>query len=189
MADLPLSPDDVAEIVAILDGTPYERIDIRTKRFSLRVARSGAGWTQSWEWPSGGVGAFAAGVGAAGAGVGAASEAAPPGAVTATTATTASTATPTGTAAAPAEGAVEGTVAVKALLPGTFYRSPQPGAPPFIEPGARVEAGTVVGIIETMKLMTPVHAGADGTVVAIVADNAASVELGEVLMRVAPVSP
>jgi acetyl-CoA carboxylase biotin carboxyl carrier protein len=181
MADLPLSPDDVAEIVAILDATPYERIDIRTKRFSLSVARSGAGWTQSWEWPSGGVGASAVG-----AGGGAASEAAPNGAVTATAA---ATATASGTAAAPAEGGNEGSVAVKALLPGTFYRSPQPGAPPFIELGARVEAGTVVGIIETMKLMTPVHAGADGTVVAIVADNAASVDLGEVLMRVAPVSP
>jgi acetyl-CoA carboxylase biotin carboxyl carrier protein len=185
MADLPLSPDDVAEIVAILDATPYERIDIRTKRFSLSVARSGAGWTQSWERPSGGVGASAVGAGG-GAGAGAASEAAPNGAVTATAA---ATATASGTAAAPAEGGNEGSVAVKALLPGTFYRSPQPGAPPFIELGARVEVGTVVGIIETMKLMTPVHAGADGTVVAIVADNAASVDLGEVLMRVAPVSP
>jgi acetyl-CoA carboxylase biotin carboxyl carrier protein len=44
--DLPLSAEDVAEIVAILDKTPYDRLDIRTSRFSLRVLRSGDGFTQ-----------------------------------------------------------------------------------------------------------------------------------------------
>jgi biotin carboxyl carrier protein len=44
--DLPLSAEDVAEIVAILDKTPYDRLDIRTSRFSLRVLRSGEGFTQ-----------------------------------------------------------------------------------------------------------------------------------------------
>ena len=48
--DLPLTPDDVAEIVAILDGSAYERLEIRTARFRLRVARDGEGWTQQWDW-------------------------------------------------------------------------------------------------------------------------------------------
>jgi acetyl-CoA carboxylase biotin carboxyl carrier protein len=44
--DLPLSSEDVAEIVAILDKTPYDQLDLRTGRFSLRVLRSGSGFTQ-----------------------------------------------------------------------------------------------------------------------------------------------
>jgi acetyl-CoA carboxylase biotin carboxyl carrier protein len=44
--ELPLSAEDVAEIVAILDKTPYDQLDIRTARFSLRVLRSGEGFTQ-----------------------------------------------------------------------------------------------------------------------------------------------
>lgn len=44
--DLPLSSEDVAEIVAILDKTPYDQLDLRTGRFSLRVLRSGTGFTQ-----------------------------------------------------------------------------------------------------------------------------------------------
>ncbi|HEX4674276.1 MAG TPA: biotin/lipoyl-containing protein, partial [Steroidobacteraceae bacterium] len=45
---------------------------------------------------------------------------------------------------------------VTAPLLGTFYRSPKPGAPPFVEVGARVEEETIVAIIEVMKLMNTV---------------------------------
>jgi acetyl-CoA carboxylase biotin carboxyl carrier protein len=44
--ELPLSFEDVAEIVAILDKTPYDQLDLRTGRFALRVRRSGAGFSQ-----------------------------------------------------------------------------------------------------------------------------------------------
>jgi acetyl-CoA carboxylase biotin carboxyl carrier protein len=56
---------------------------------------------------------------------------------------------------------------VRAPLVGTFYRAPQPGAEPFVQVGSRVEETTVVGIVETMKLMNPVLAGVAGTVVEI----------------------
>jgi acetyl-CoA carboxylase biotin carboxyl carrier protein len=59
----------------------------------------------------------------------------------------------------------DGLVAVHPPLLGTFYRAPKPGAPPFVEIGDRVGEDTVVGIVETMKMMTPVHAGVRGTVV------------------------
>ncbi len=49
-------------------------------------------------------------------------------------------------------------------LLGTFYRSPKPGAPPFVEVGAKVEEDTVIAIIEVMKLMNTVRAGTRGTV-------------------------
>jgi len=148
--DLPLSPEDVAEIVAILDGGHYERLEIRTTRFTLRVAREGRGWTQEWEW------------------------AAPEAKAEAVEAANIAVEVP------------EGLVAVHPPLPGTFYRSPQPGAPPFVEVGDEVGAETVVAIIETMKLMNPVHAGAAGTVEAILVDNAQPVEANAVLMTVRP---
>lgn len=68
---------------------------------------------------------------------------------------------------------------------GTFYRAPKPGALPFVEVGAAVEADTVIGIVEVMKLMNTVRAGMRGTVVAVVAQDGALVEYGETLIRVA----
>jgi len=147
-ADLPLSPEDVAEIVTILDGGAYERLEIRTTRFTLKVAREGGGWTQEWEW------------------------AAPAAVVVEDVAV--------------AVEIGEGLVAVHPPLPGTFYRAPQPGAPPFVEAGGAVGPDTVVAIIETMKLMNPVHAGAAGTVEAILIDNAQPVEANAVLMTIRP---
>ena len=69
-------------------------------------------------------------------------------------------------------------------LLGIFYRAPKPGEPPFVEVGSKVNEDTVVGIIEVMKLMNSVHAGAKGEVVEILAENAALVEYGEALLRV-----
>ena len=69
-------------------------------------------------------------------------------------------------------------------LLGTFYRSPKPGAPPFVQVGSQVETDTIIGIIEVMKLMNTVRAGMRGTVAAILAADGALVEYGETLLRV-----
>ena len=79
--------------------------------------------------------------------------------------------------------------AVAAPLLGTFYRAPKPGAPPFIEVGSVVEAETIVGIIEVMKLMNTVRAGVSGRVVEILAQDGVLVEYGETLIRVARPGP
>jgi acetyl-CoA carboxylase biotin carboxyl carrier protein len=79
-----------------------------------------------------------------------------------------------------------GLVAVRAPLLGTFYRAPKPGAPPFVEIGARVEPETIVGIIEVMKLMNTVRAGTHGIVRTITARDGALVEYGETLLALAP---
>lgn len=73
---------------------------------------------------------------------------------------------------------------VTAPLLGTFYRSPKPGAPPFVEVGVRVEEETIVAIIEVMKLMNTVRAGVSGTVTEILVADGALAEYGETLLRV-----
>jgi acetyl-CoA carboxylase biotin carboxyl carrier protein len=73
---------------------------------------------------------------------------------------------------------------VRAPLLGTFYRAPKPGAPPFVEAGASVEPDSIVGIIEVMKLMNTVRAGARGVVREILARDGALVEYGETLLRI-----
>jgi acetyl-CoA carboxylase biotin carboxyl carrier protein len=78
----------------------------------------------------------------------------------------------------------DGLVAVRAPLPGTFYRAPRPGAAPFVEVGSRVGADTVVGIVETMKLFNSVTAGAAGTVAEICLGNAEFADRGATLLRI-----
>ncbi|MBA4356035.1 MAG: acetyl-CoA carboxylase biotin carboxyl carrier protein [Novosphingobium sp.] len=73
--------------------------------------------------------------------------------------------------------------AICSPLPGTFYHAPQPGAPPFIKPGDEVGPETVIGIVETMKLMNPVHAGRSGTVAEILAPDGTLVGKGQALVR------
>lgn len=73
--------------------------------------------------------------------------------------------------------------AICSPLPGTFYHAPQPGAPPFIQPGDEVGPETVIGIVETMKLMNPVHAGRSGTVSEVLVSDGTLVAKGEALVR------
>jgi acetyl-CoA carboxylase biotin carboxyl carrier protein len=89
-------------------------------------------------------------------------------------------------AAAPAALAATDPTAVDLPSPllGTFYRSPKPGAPPFVQVGSQVEADSIIGIIEVMKLMNTVRAGVRGTVAEFLAADGALVEYGEVLLRV-----
>jgi acetyl-CoA carboxylase biotin carboxyl carrier protein len=77
-----------------------------------------------------------------------------------------------------------GMVSIRPALPGTFYRAPQPGAANFVEVGSRVEKDTIIGIIETMKVMSSVAAGVAGEIVEIFAENGLMVDKDGVLMRV-----
>jgi acetyl-CoA carboxylase biotin carboxyl carrier protein len=69
---------------------------------------------------------------------------------------------------------------------GVFYRSPEPGAKPFVELGDTVTQGQQVGIIEAMKLMIPVEADTAGKIVEVLASDGAPVEYGEKLFAVEP---
>lgn len=143
--DLPLSHEDVAEIAAILEKSGYRELDLSTRRFHLRIAKSdvaGESLTQEWQW------------------AGAAGE----------------------VAAQIASAAVDPN-AICSALPGTFYHAPQPGAPAFVAPGDTVGPETVIGIVETMKLMNPVHAGRIGTIAEILVPDGTLVAKDQPLFR------
>jgi acetyl-CoA carboxylase biotin carboxyl carrier protein len=164
-----LTNEDVTDILALLDSLPYDEFDLQTARFRLILRRTPDGWTQSVQTRS------APDV----------LDAAAPGSE-ATTRLDAGAEETSGT-----NGAVEvesedglGLVAVRAPLPGTFYRAPRPGAAPFVEVGSRVDPDTVVGIVETMKLMNSVTAGAAGTVAEICLGNAEFAAHRATLLRI-----
>jgi acetyl-CoA carboxylase biotin carboxyl carrier protein len=69
---------------------------------------------------------------------------------------------------------------------GLFWRSPQPGAPAFVEIGQKVAAEDTVCIVEVMKLMNHVKAGVAGTVIAIQPENGGMVEFGATLVVIDP---
>jgi acetyl-CoA carboxylase biotin carboxyl carrier protein len=89
-------------------------------------------------------------------------------------------------AAAPEAAASNGAMTIDAPMLGTFYRAESPGAEPFVEVGTEVEAGTVVCLIEVMKMMNSIQAGVAGKITEVCAENAQLVESGEPLFRVEP---
>ncbi len=72
---------------------------------------------------------------------------------------------------------------------GTFYHSPEPGAPPYVRVGDLVRAGQPVGVLEVMKMMSTVEADIGGRVVEIVAPDAQSVEFEQRLIAIEPQEP
>jgi acetyl-CoA carboxylase biotin carboxyl carrier protein len=76
---------------------------------------------------------------------------------------------------------------VKAPIVGTFYLTPAPEAPPYVKVGDRVKEGTVLCIIEAMKLMNEIEAEGSGTIAEILVQNEEPVEYGQLLFRIDPV--
>jgi len=72
--------------------------------------------------------------------------------------------------------------AVKSPMVGTFYRSPSPGAKPFVEVGDTVKSGDTICIIEAMKLLNEIESDKEGVVKAILVENGQPVEYGEPLV-------
>jgi acetyl-CoA carboxylase biotin carboxyl carrier protein len=148
---MPLSDDDIREILRIIDESDLTELRLETDSFSLHVVKGPGGQALAAPRPM-----------------------APP--------------TPAPKAAGPARAAPEsnGAVTIDAPMLGTFYRSEAPGAPPFVETGARVEPDTIVCIIEVMKMMNSIPAGVSGVVTDVLAENAELVEYGAPLFRVKP---
>jgi acetyl-CoA carboxylase biotin carboxyl carrier protein len=73
---------------------------------------------------------------------------------------------------------------VKSPIVGTFYRSPEPGAPSFVEIGQRVKKDQVICIIEAMKLMNEITSEYDGEIVSAYVENGKPVQYGERLFAI-----
>lgn len=166
-----LTAKDVAEISRLLEDSSFDELILELDGLKLTLRRDGVAATMSGSSPR--------------------SAALDP----ETAATAPSDAAPGLAPASPAASAaasgpgpdIAGDAAtqnVTAPLLGTFYRSPKPGAAPFVEAGSAVEEDTIIGIIEVMKLMNTVRAGLRGTVIDILAKDGALVEYGETLIRV-----
>ena len=78
----------------------------------------------------------------------------------------------------------DGIVFVTSPFVGTFYRSPSPDAPPFVEVGSAIREGQALCIVEAMKLMNEIEAECAGTIVEILAENGKPVEFGQRLFKI-----
>ncbi len=160
MTDLAL----LKELLALLDASSATTIEIRRGFTTYRVSREAGG---------GGGGGYIA-VPAAGH-----RGAAPAGSGAATPAAAAED-------AGGATGAQTRLIEVKSPMVGTFYRSPEPGAEPYVKAGSRVSSGQTLCIIEAMKIMNELESEVSGVVREVLVEDAQPVEFGQVLFRVEP---
>jgi acetyl-CoA carboxylase biotin carboxyl carrier protein len=84
------------------------------------------------------------------------------------------------------EGNESGLVAVKSPIVGTFYRSPSPDKAPYVKVGDRIEVGSVVCIVEAMKLFNEIESEVSGKIVKVMIEDASPVEYDQVLFMVDP---
>ena len=73
---------------------------------------------------------------------------------------------------------------VRSPIVGTFYRAPAPDAEPYVEIGQTVQVGSVMCIVEAMKLMNEIESDCNGTVVKVIAENGKPVEYNQVLFLI-----
>jgi len=78
-------------------------------------------------------------------------------------------------------------IMVKSPMIGTFYRSPSPDKPPYVNVGDEIKAGQVLCIIEAMKLFNEIESEVSGRIVKVLADDASPVEYDQPLFLVEPI--
>jgi len=88
-----------------------------------------------------------------------------------------------GEATAPEQPSITGHE-VKSPMVGTFYRSPAPGADPFVEPGQQVKVGDVICIVEAMKMMNQIESDKAGVVGAILVNDGEPVEFDQTMITI-----
>ena len=147
----------VKKLIELLEESNINEIEIKEGEESVRISRNGGVAPQMMMAPM--------------AAPAAAPVAAPPMA-----------AAPAAEAPA-AEPALSGHV-VKSPMVGTFYRSPSPSSPMFVEAGQHVKVGDVICIIEAMKMMNQIESDKAGVVEAILVENGQAVEFDQPLVTI-----
>ena len=162
--------DDVQRIIQLLNTSHFDELHLELDGIKLDLRRHGAGSAATASPASTPTPNLAA--------------AAAPARTLSASASSASAASPSSPVAAAGTTTSGVLLEVRAPMLGVFYRSPKPGADPFVTPGTAVEPDTVIGIIEVMKLMNSVPANLRGEVVEVLAKDGELVEYDQVLMRV-----
>jgi acetyl-CoA carboxylase biotin carboxyl carrier protein len=154
-----LTYDEIAEIIKLVDSSSCDELVVETGDIKLVVRRNGAAPGATAEYVEHG-----------------------------STPVTVSPAAPRKVRpAAPKVEAAAGQIEVTAPMVGTFYRAPNPEAPPFVQIGSVVGAGQALCLIEVMKLFTTINAEVAGRIVQIGAENGELVEYGRALFVIEPV--
>jgi acetyl-CoA carboxylase biotin carboxyl carrier protein len=166
---------DLKEILRILEEQDITEFELEQDGVKLRVCR-----TSTAAAPSHPV-SYSAVASAAGGNP-------TPGSLPAPSAAVAAAGASEGAAAAPGAAADDGPggTLVKSPIVGTFYRSPDPNAPPFVSVGDRVKVGQVLCIVEAMKLMNEIEAEIAGEILKIHPENGQPVQYGDPLFTVLP---
>ena len=180
-----LTAADVAEILRLLEQSSFDELNLEINGVKLSLKRGAAAGARGAGADEEALNRRAAGSAAAGALTGST-------AVNRTDTPSAANSGPAGSAApnsaathaAPARATDPNIHDVPSPLLGTFYRSPKPGAPPYVEVGAPVTEDTIVAIIEVMKLMNTVRAGVRGTVTEILPPDGTLVEYDQPILRI-----
>jgi acetyl-CoA carboxylase biotin carboxyl carrier protein len=153
-----LTYDEIAEIIKLIDSSSCDELVIETGDMKLVVRRNGAPAAAAAEYTErGSAPVKVAPISARG--------------------------TP---AAASKVEAAAGQVEITAPMVGTFYRAPNPEAPPFVEVGSVVRIGQPLCLIEVMKLFTTINSEVSGRIIQIGAENAELVEYGRALFVIEP---
>ena len=158
-----MTPGEIRQVLDILANSQWDEAMVTIGDVTIAVARNGASLPTASATPT------------------AAVVAAPAPAPAAPVAAPAPAPAPAAVAAPPAGG-----TQVTAPSVGVFWRAPEPGAAPFVEVGARVEAGQDMCIVEVMKLMNRVPAPCAGVVSHIHVGNGEAVEYGSPLFTITP---
>jgi acetyl-CoA carboxylase biotin carboxyl carrier protein len=169
-----LSYDEISEILKLIDGSSCDEFVLETEDIKLVVRRRSKN-------------GLASSVDVARSRSVQSSAAAPPPVQSATPASASTEpVVPPTPRSVPSAAEEAGLHVVPAPMVGTFYRSPSPGAPPFVEVGSKVAKGDPLCIIEVMKLFTTIHAEIHGIIAEIGADDATLVEYGQMLFVMTP---
>jgi acetyl-CoA carboxylase biotin carboxyl carrier protein len=151
--------DEVRKVIALLEEKNLSLFELEVEGYKIKIGRA----TQTSASPTPLV------LQAAGNGQAPANEAPPPGPL-------------------PAQEPDSPLHIVTSPMVGTFYRSPDPTAAPFVDIGDPVKKGQTLCIVEAMKLMNEIESDLDGMVAEIFAENAKPVEFGQKLFAIRPLS-
>ena len=162
--------DEIKDILRAVTETDVTDFELETGNDKIRIRRGATGGGKNAQQPPYVVVSSSLPAGAPAAQPAAAGEVAAP-----------------APAAAPAEeDEDEGLVIVTSPIVGTFYESPSPGTPAFVDIGDEVKSGQVLCIIEAMKLMNEIEAETSGVIAKRFVQNSQPVEYGEALFAIRP---